>query len=98
MIPDITPQLGIWVDLYALTGIAVGTRLVIQSKNVGRAVVWEGAAPPGDSTEAQAHGVELTNRGDSCSTSAAPPGCWLIAWSTTYGATKGRFCVQELTL
>lgn len=46
MIKDIQPQANEWVDVYAATGIAVGTGLLVQAKTDALAYLWEGAAPP----------------------------------------------------
>lgn len=96
MIPDITPPVGVWFDFYALTGFAVGTRLLIQNKGGGKAMIWEGANPPSGTTEAMASGVELTSRGAAAKTTPGIAGCWGICWETSFKA-NGRFSVQEYT-
>lgn len=94
MIPDISPPIGVWTDIYLATGITPGTRLLIQNKSPIKALVWEGAAPPpiigGDSR----HGFELTNNGDTSKSTAGIAGCWVLYYESGYVA-NGRLCVQE---
>ena len=46
MIHDVFPLNGVWTDVYAETGLAVGTQLQIQNKHRTDVLIWEGAAAP----------------------------------------------------
>ncbi|AFV50638.1 hypothetical protein G169_gp23 [Pseudomonas phage AF] len=95
MIKDIKPTVGVWQNVYALTGFTVGTPLLMQNKNGGRCAVWEGAAPPTSDGEDDRHGYELVLGGLPARTlSANPPGVWVLYWEVGF-TPKGRMCVQE---
>lgn len=96
MIKDLKPTVGVWTDLYALSGIAPGTRLQIQNKSGGKALVWEGAAPPTavGPDDDNRHGYQIFMDGDPVKTTPAPVGCWVLYWEVGFTQT-GRMCVQE---
>ena len=94
MIPDIFPTLNTWTNVYAATGIAVGTRLQIQSKREYPCMIWEGATAPGVTGDDNRQGYELTMAGGPVKTSAAPAGVWVMPWSSS-DKGAGRLCVQE---
>lgn len=94
MIPDVKPQVGVWTNLYAATGIAVGTRLAIQNKSGGRALVWEGATAPAAVDGDDRHGYQIFMDGDPVKTGPAPAGCWVLFWEVGF-TERGRLCVQE---
>lgn len=94
MIPDVKPVVGVWTDLYALSGFVPGTRLQIQNKNGGKALVWEGATPPGIVGDDDRHGYQIFMDGDPVKTTPSPVGCWVLYWEVGF-TTHGRMCVQE---
>lgn len=94
MIPDIFPPLNQWVDVYAATGITVGTRLLLQLKRDYVTNVWEGATPPGVAGDDNRQGYELTVEGGPVKTGQGIAGCWIFCWSPSDKGT-GRVCVQE---
>lgn len=40
----------VWVDLYAVTGITVGTELLVQNQSTQACKIYAGATPPADLT------------------------------------------------
>lgn len=96
MIPDISPPVGVWYDLYLATAIPAGTRLLIQNKSMIKALIWEGDAPPPSISGDNKHGFELSNSGDAGKTTAGSTGCWALYYEAGY-VTKGRLCVQVYT-
>lgn len=96
MIPDIKPLVGVWTDVYSLTGLSAGTRLSLQNKSGGKALVWEGAAPPAVIDGDDRHGYQIFMDRDPVKTSVGIPGCWVLYWETGY-TTNGRLCVQAYT-
>lgn len=49
MIPDISLPAGSWHNVYAASGITVGTPILIQSKGSSMVFLWEGDTPPANS-------------------------------------------------
>lgn len=96
MIPDISPPVGVWTDLYQATGFTAGTRLMIQNKSMIKALIWEGDAPPPNTGGDNKHGFELANNGDAGKTTAGITGCWALFYEAGY-VTNGRLCVQVYT-
>jgi len=98
MIPDIKPAVGSWQNVYGLTGLAVGTPLLMQNKSGGRCCVWEGAAPPISDGEDNQHGYELSLGGLPARTLGdSPAGVWVLYWEAGF-TSKGRMCVQAVSL
>lgn len=46
MLPDVNGPLGVWVDLYAATGKAPGTRLMVYNKGSNLVVLSDSASSP----------------------------------------------------
>ncbi len=79
-----------WIDIYAVTGIAVGTILEIQSLNAGDVRVHIGPTQPDD-----ADGHELVIKAGKTVTPPSPSGIW--AFSQMGGAVYVRPYVGETT-
>lgn len=91
MLPDITFPAGTWADLYQLSGLPVGTPLLVTNKNAGHQVfVWEGAAsPPPNAT----YGYPLDGH-KTARVSNGAAGCWVFSMASV-GPAMGRILVQE---
>lgn len=76
---------GDWVDAYALTGIAVGTTLVIQNKSSDDILIHLSASKP---TSSSINGT-LVPPFIEATVDASESGCWVK------GTVGGRVSVQE---
>ncbi len=89
MIPDVRFAANTWVDLYALSSIAVGTSVVVVNKLDGTLLLWEGPTQPVALT---VDGVPVT-RPDAYKIATGATGLW-ASW---LGAGQARVCVQVAT-
>ncbi len=93
MIADIRFAANTWVDVYAATGFAVGTPLLIVNKLAAfDALIWEGATPPG---AAVLDGMPARYP-SALKTTTNNAGCWAY-YPNTANSAQGRLCVQEAT-
>lgn len=80
-----------WVDLYALSGIPVGTALLIVNKLASfDLLVWEGPTQPAAGT---IDGIPVRYPG-AVRIRAGATGCWAY-WPNSATAAQSRVCVQE---
>ena len=86
MIPDIALSSGVWHDLYAATGFAPGTPLLIYNKGSSTVFVWEGASDPG----AIGQGAPVLDV-PAIADQDGVTGCWVNSMGSI------RLCVQEYT-
>lgn len=84
MIPDISLPSGVWSDLYAATGFAPGTKLLIYNKGSSTVFVWEGASAP----TALGQGVPVLDV-PHIADQRSVTGCWVNSMGSI------RLCVQE---
>lgn len=70
--PDVNNSTSDWIDLYAASGITPGTKILIQNKSNGYALVIEGAVSP---TSTDLSGRMLF-RPDEIEIDAGSPGVW----------------------
>lgn len=96
MLPDVFIPVNTWVDLYALTGIAVGISLKVTNKTDFYTVAWEGSSAP-PTTPDNKHGEPIAN-GKAVRNTNLTTGLWVMSWSPdTSTSQKGRLSVQEWT-
>lgn len=96
MIPDVRFAADTWIELYATTGIAPGTALVLQNKLQQNLLVYIGGAtaPPSTPPRDGLDGYILTYL-DPARIAAGTTAVW-IKLPSSAGA-MARVCVQEAT-
>lgn len=96
MIKDIQAAANEWVDVYAATGIAVGTGLLVQAKTDALAYLWEGAAPPTlGPADWKLPGYELDRKRGPVRVRPGAAGLWVFTWNPLSPGGTGVLCVQE---
>ena len=96
MIKDIQPAANQWVDVYAMTGIAVGTGLLVQAKTDTLVYLWEGSAEPVlGAQDWKMPGYEVDRKRGPVRVRPGATGLWAYAWNPLSSDGKGVLCVQE---
>lgn len=94
MLPDIFIPVNVWVDLYALTGIAQGKSLKVTLKSHFNTFAWEGDTPP--PSEPDDCNGEPVQCGESIRNTDLSTGFWILSSSMLLGESqKSRLSVQE---
>ena len=73
-LPSVPLPTGVWVDLYAATGIATGTQLIVQNIGTNKAKLTESATTPTPDI-----GFNLVGEGQTVSNAASNVGAWAYA-------------------
>lgn len=95
MIPDVRFAADVWTELYAFTGIAPGTALVIQNKLQQNLLVFISATAPPTTSPADGLDGFILSYLEAARITAGSPGVWMKLPSSA--GAMARVCVQEST-